>query len=121
MLRIYFVMRMVVGGASYVAPNLGARLVGLDPATNPQGAYWARLFGIRDVALGLGAMRTTGAARRQILQLTAACDAADLASTLMGRRAGYLSAASTVLAGGLAIVAGAVATAATAELDGADA
>ena len=117
MLRIYFVMRMVVGGASYLAPNLGGRLFGLDPDRNPQSAYWARLFGIRDVALGVGAMRTTGAARKQILQLTAACDAADLASTLLGRRAGYLSAFSTVLAGTLAVIAGAVATAAGAEVD----
>jgi hypothetical protein len=118
MLRTFVAMRVLVGGASYLAPNLGARLFGLDPAGNPQAAYWARLFGVRDVALGVGAMTTTGAARRQVLQLTAACDAADLASTLIGRRAGYLSVVTTLLSGGLAVAAGAVAAAAA---QGADA
>lgn len=115
MFRTFVLMRLLVGGVSYLAPNLGGRLSGFDPAGNPQAAYWARLFGVRDVVLGLGALQADGAARRNIVQLTAACDAADVASALIGRRAGYLPARTALLAGGLAVAAGAVAAAAAAE------
>jgi len=110
-------MRVLVGVASYLFPHLSAKLVGLNPARNRQGAYWARLFGIRDVMLGVGAERATGEARRQVLLLAVVCDAADVLSALMGRRAGYLSAVSTFLTGGLAAAAAAVSTAARAETD----
>ena len=117
MLRTFALMRVVVGGQSWLAPRLSARMVGLDPDRNPQAAYWARLFGVRDVALGLAALKPSGDARKRILQLTAACDAADFATTLAGRRAGYLPRVTTVLSAGLAVAAGAVALAATEEVD----
>ena len=110
-------MRVLVGGATYIAPHLSAKLVGLHPARNRQGAYWARLFGIRDVVLGVGAERATGAGRKQILLLAAVCDVADLLSAVMGRRAGYLSTVTAFLTGGLAATAAAVSTAARAEVD----
>ena len=111
MLRTFALMRVLVGGQTYLAPRLSARLVGFDPDANPQAAYWARLFGIRDVVLGLAALQTEGDARRRIVQLTAACDAADLASAVMGRRAGYLSGPAALISGGLALGAGIVASA----------
>jgi hypothetical protein len=117
MLRTYALMRAAVGGASYVAPNLSARLFGFDPDRNPQSAYWARLFGVRDVVLGVAALQMDGAARKQVLQLTAACDAADVATTLMGRRGGYISPLTTALSAGLAVAAGAVALTAAADVD----
>ena len=102
MLRTFVLMRLLVGGPTYLAPNFSARLVGFDPRRNPQAAFWARLFGVRDVALGVAALQTEGEARRRILQLTAACDAADFGAALMARRGGYLSAAPALLSAGLA-------------------
>lgn len=110
-------MRVLVGGATYLAPHLSARLVGLTPARNRQGAYWARLFGIRDVVLGVGAERASDTARKQILLLAAVCDAADVLTAVMGRRAGYLSPVAALLTGGLAAAAAAVSTAARAEVN----
>jgi hypothetical protein len=115
LLRTFALMRVVVGGQSSLAPRLSARMVGFDPDRNPQAAYWTRLFGVRDVVLGVAALQTEGDARRRIIQLTAACDAADLASAVMGRRAGYLSGTAALLSGGLALGAGIVASAAAAE------
>jgi hypothetical protein len=112
MLRTFVVMRVVVGGVTWLAPEASARLSGFDPRANPQAAYWARLFGVRDVVLGLAAHRSSGAARRRIVALTAACDAADLAATVLGRRAGHVPPRAALLAGGLAAGAGAVAWAA---------
>ena len=114
MLRTFALMRVLVGGQSWLAPKLSARLFGFDPDGNPQAAYWTRLFGVRDVVLGVAALQTEGEARRRIVQLTAACDAADLASAVIGRRAGYLSGTTALLAGGLALGAGVVASAAAA-------
>ena len=114
MLRTFALMRVLVGGQSWIAPKLSARMVGLDPDRNPQAAYWARLFGVRDVVLGLAALQTEGEARKRVIQLTAACDVADLTSSVLGRRAGYLSGNAALLSGGLALVAGVVAVAAAA-------
>ncbi len=115
MLQTFALMRIAVGGAAWIAPRLSARLFGFDPARNPQSAYWARLFGVRDVALGVGALQASGEARRRIVLLTAACDAADLVTTIAERRAGRVPAGAAVLSGTLAIAAGAVAVAAAQE------
>lgn len=114
MLRLFVTMRLLVGGATFLAPGLAGRLLRLDRPTDHVSAYWARLFGVRDVALGLAALRTTGAARAEVIGLTAACDAADAASALLARRAGF-SLTTLALAGGTAVAAGAVATAARSE------
>lgn len=110
-------MRLLVGGATYLAPHLSARLVGLTPLRNRQAAYWARLFAIRDVVLGIGAQGAPDAGRKQVLLLAAACDVADVLSAVMGRRAGYLSPTAALMTGGLAAAAAAVSTAARAEVD----
>jgi hypothetical protein len=98
-------IRLAVGLISWLAPNLGGRLFGLDPAGNPQAPYLARLFGIRDVALAVGTTQSTGEAQKQWLQLGVACDVADAAAAGIGRRSGYLSPAATILVGGTAVAA----------------
>ena len=57
---------------------------GLDPEANPQAPYLGRLFGARDVALGVGTLQASGEARKQWL------DAADAAAALAAGRGGYL-------------------------------
>ena len=53
--------RAAIGAAAWLMPRLSGRLFGLDPDANPQAAYLGRLFGVRDVALGIG-LRTRAAA-----------------------------------------------------------
>jgi hypothetical protein len=98
-------IRLAVGLVSWLAPNLGGRLFGLDPAGNPQAPYLARLFGVRDVVLAVGAVQSTGAAQRQWLQLGVACDVADTAAAALGRRGGYLPPLTAALVGGTALAA----------------
>ena len=114
MFRTFVLMRIAVGGVTWLAPGLAARLFGLDPDANPQGAYWARLFGVRDVVLAVAALRATGAQRRDVIRLTAVCDAVDVGSALLARRAGF-SGTTTALAGLTAVAAGVVAAAAAEE------
>ncbi|HEX8122352.1 MAG TPA: hypothetical protein VF549_13910 [Solirubrobacteraceae bacterium] len=117
MLRTFVAMRVLVGGVTWLAPEHSARMSGFDPGANPQAAYWARLFGVRDVVLGLAAHRSSGAARRRIVALTGACDAADLAATVVGRRAGHVPPRAALLSGAVAAAAGAVAWAAASAVE----
>jgi hypothetical protein len=98
-------LRIAIGVSSWVAPNLAGKAFGLDPDGNPQASYLARLFGVRDIALGAGAMQTTGPARQQWLKLGMACDLADAAAAYLATRNGSLPKFAGVLVGGTALVA----------------
>src|SRR3954470_17368820 len=65
--------RSAIGISSWVAPGLAGRAFGLDVPGNPQAPYLARLFGVRDLAFGVGVQRTPGDARRLRLTLCGAC------------------------------------------------
>jgi hypothetical protein len=104
-IRNLAMLRLIVGVISYLAPNLGGKLFGLDTAGNPQAPYLARLFGVRDVALALGALQTAGESRRQWVQLGVLCDAADVGAAVIGKKGGYLSVPTAVMVGGVAAAA----------------
>ena len=80
--------RLIVGLTSYAAPRWSTRLMGLDIKA-PAGSYWARLFGIRDAALGVGLLLSdAGDERRRWRLLGIASDAADaVAGELAAREA----------------------------------
>jgi hypothetical protein len=96
-------LRIVIGVGAWLFPNLAGRLFGLDPESNPQAPYLARLFGARDVALGLGALGAEGEARRRWLMAGLGCDLADAAAGVAGGRGGYLSPLTTVMVTGTAL------------------
>ena len=95
-------LRAVVGVSAWAAPDFSGRLFGLDPDANPQASYLGRLFGVRDLVLGVGTLRAEGDARKLWLQAGIVCDAADAAASLLGRRNGTLSTFSGV---GTAVIA----------------
>ncbi len=104
-IRSLAAIRLAVGVGAYLTPGLASRLFGIPVQRNPQAPYLARLFGVRDVALAVGALQTTGAAQRQWLQLGVACDLADALAAIAGGRRGYLGASTTVLGTGVALAA----------------
>jgi hypothetical protein len=112
-------LRLAVGASAWATPRLAGRAFGLDAAANPQSPYLARLFGIRDIALGVGALSTTGEARRQWLTLGVICDAADAAAGIFAGRGGYLPKVPTVLVTGVALAAAGMGLAALANDGGA--
>jgi hypothetical protein len=95
--RVLVGLRVAIGAGSWIAPRLAGRLFGLDAVANPQLPYVARLFGVRDVALGAGLQLSSGENRRLWLQLGILCDAADFAAGILAGRSGALSRVSTVL------------------------
>ncbi len=108
-------LRLAVGATAWAAPRVSGRLFGLDAAGNPQAPYLARLFGVRDAALGWGLLNSEGDAQRQWLAVGLACDVADALAGIAGGRAGYLSKVSAVLVTGAAIAAGALGASALSE------
>jgi hypothetical protein len=69
--------RFAVGATSWAAPRWATNVMGLDIKA-PAGAYWARLFGVRDAALAVGLLLSDeGADRRRWRLLGIASDAMD--------------------------------------------
>lgn len=89
-------MRVLIGAAAWVKPSLAARMLGLR-APRDEGSYLWRLFGVRDVVIGLGALRTSGADRRTWAAVGLACDAADGAAAAIGQTQGHLPRSSAPL------------------------
>jgi hypothetical protein len=105
-------LRIVIGVSSWATPRVAGRLFGLDAVANPQAPYLARLFGVRDVALGWGALGSDGDARRQWLLAGVACDIADALAGIAGARARYLPPLTGLLVTGTALAAAALGAAA---------
>jgi hypothetical protein len=68
--------RALLGLAAWVAPDTTSRAFGLEIKA-AAGSYWSRLFGVRDVVLGLGLILSDGEDRRRWRMAAIACDAAD--------------------------------------------
>jgi hypothetical protein len=87
----YSIGRAALGGAFLVAPSLARIWIG-EEARRPRMRPVIRSFGARDLVLGVGSYlalndpESKGDDVRRWLQLSAACDAADVAATVLGAR-----------------------------------
>jgi hypothetical protein len=117
--RILSSLRVAIGVGAWATPNLTGRLFGLDPKGNPQSAFLARLFGVRDIALGVGTTATSGGSRRMWWQLGIACDLMDAAAAALAARNGTVPKAAAIMAGGTALAAAGLGAAALAGDDAA--
>jgi hypothetical protein len=97
--------RMLVGLSSIAVPRQAFRAAGLDTRRNPQLPFMTRMFGVRDLTLGAGALTTSGSERRRWLQAGVLADAVDAAAAVAGIRAGYLSPRTGAVMAGVAIAA----------------
>ena len=83
--------RVAVGTVALANPDLAAKLFQLDPATNPQLPYLTRLFGSREIALGLITLLARGKAQRNIVVAGILVDAADAATGYLAMQEGSVS------------------------------
>lgn len=111
--------RVLVGLSALLAPSLARRSLGLSSAHDGDGTL-ARMFGVRDAALGLATSAGTPAVREAGLRLGTLADISDVVAVLLGRRDGVTdggalliggAAATFALTGALAILAGPAASA----------
>lgn len=69
--------RIAIGIGALASPDLASKVFRLDGAGNPQLPYMTRMFASREIALGAVTLVSRGAARRQLVSLGIAVDAAD--------------------------------------------
>ena len=81
--------RISVGALCLLSPKLAARVFLLDPKTNPQLSYMGRMFGSREIALGVITLAAPdGEARRRLIQLGVAVDATDAVTGIVTAASG---------------------------------
>lgn len=83
--------RIAVGAAAVANPELAARTFQLDPVSNRQLPYVLRLFGAREIALGLVTLFAGGRTRRGVIAVGVAVDAADAATAYLAMQDGTVS------------------------------
>lgn len=96
-------LRLTLGVASYAVPSNAARLFGIDPEESPAMDSAVRLFGARELALGLGLIGNAGVTRW--LALGVMSDGLDVLTVVLGARERRLSAHTVIVGGGLAVAA----------------
>lgn len=108
LVRLLAVARVAIGVVALAAPRRAGALV-LGPRGHDRGvALLVRAFGVRDLVLGLGTLRALDRDEDPATwaKLSAACDAADAAATLLAAPA--LPASRVVLGAGSAATAAAL-------------
>lgn len=98
--------RIAIGAVSLYDPTLAAKQMMLDPAGQPQVSYLTRLFGAREVALGVATLLASGRAKRNLVLLGVLVDGADAATGWLATKDG--SAPAKAGQGMTAVAAGAV-------------
>ncbi len=101
--------RIAVGATALSSPELTAKLFQLDGAANRQLPLMTRMFGSREIALGVITLAARGRARRRLALTGIGVDAADVAATVAAVRDGSLPTRAWVVIGipaGLATLTG---------------
>ena len=88
--RLLNVSRALVGVAAFAGPGQVFRGAGIDERRNPNLPFVTRMFGVRDLVLGAGALSTSGDERRRWLQATVVADVGDLVAAVIAGRSGHL-------------------------------
>lgn len=83
--------RIAVGTVSLVSPSLAAKMLLLDSRANPSLPYITRMFGSREIALGGLTLASSGEARRRLVQVGVAVDAADAFTGIAAAASGAVS------------------------------
>ena len=96
-------LRLALGAAAYIVPSEAARMFGIDAEESPAMDSAVRLFGARELALGLGLVGKTGATRWLMLGMMS--DGLDALTVILGARDRRLGQQTIVVGGGLATAA----------------
>ena len=83
--------RIAVGATAVANPELAARMFQLDPVSNPEVPYMTRLFGTREIALGVATIATRGKAQRGLIAIGVLVDGADAATGYLAMQDGTVS------------------------------
>ena len=79
--------RSVIGAASVANPTMVTKAFGLDVEANPQTTFMTRLFGAREIALGVATLVASGRGRTGLVLLGVGVDGADAYAGYVGPKA----------------------------------
>ena len=104
-------LRVLIGSTTWIAPQQSVRFFGLDSASSPvseNSQSIARLFGVREFALGVSLLGLVGnndpAVLQTIVKLGIIIDAVDLAAFLIAYQKGHIAERGLLLSGAGAAV-----------------
>lgn len=83
--------RVAIGAVAILSPPTAAKLFRLDADANPQLPYLSRMFGSRELALGVLTLAATGTAWRNVVLVGIAVDGADAVAGHLAGQEGYVS------------------------------
>jgi hypothetical protein len=83
--------RIMVGSLALARPDLAAKTLQLEPTTNRQVPYVLRMFGSREIVIGVVTLAARGKARRGVIALGIAVDAADAATGYLAMKDGSVT------------------------------
>lgn len=95
-------LRSVVGAGTWASPALSGRTFGLGSLEGPGAALLARLFGVRDLALGQAIRHPSPEVRRAALQVGVLCDSVGVVASLVALRRGAARSSGVLVGGGAA-------------------
>jgi hypothetical protein len=81
--RAILIGRFGLGAASLFLPRFTARLLQMDPDANPAASFLMRLFGVRDIFLGVAPLLVSGAGRSRILGAASGIDLTDATAAVI--------------------------------------
>ena len=100
------VLRSLVGSGTWVSPAASWRTFGLGTLGDAPGTELiGRLFGVRDLALGVAISHPLRDVRRAALRAGVLCDTVDVVATLVALRRGAPRASGALVGGGAALFA----------------
>lgn len=103
--RKYLALLRMGLGAMWIAPRFGAKMFGLDPDNNDGVKMLARLFAVRDLAMGLSLKQASGAEADRQIDLGIMVDAGDVAALVLAAARKDIGAKTLILGGGAALAA----------------
>ncbi len=110
--RVTLVARCSLGAASLVVPRLTIRMLQLDIEPNPPAEFLIRIFGVRDIFLGVAPFLISDPGRSTVLGSATGVDLSDLAVAALAGLTGRIPPRAAIIISGAALI-GAVLSAAT--------
>jgi hypothetical protein len=83
--------RIAVGTVALAKPDLAAKSLQLDAVTNPQVPYVLRLFGSREIVLGVVTLLAKGRSQKALFGLGVLVDGADAATAYAAMKDGSVT------------------------------
>jgi hypothetical protein len=81
-------VRLAIGAGAWALPDVTGAVFGFNMKDNHEAVYMGRLFGVRDLVLGVGILASQGEAQALWWRLGILSDVADAAAGVIGYRAG---------------------------------